>query len=79
VICDNCERPIGDHCRAHLIPCCPGKCSAKDYFPTQKEIDDSLEKIASEEYLTRRRIFLSEVVLALLIFLLGYFVGRWVG
>lgn len=24
--CANCSRPAGEHCRGHLIPCCPGKC-----------------------------------------------------
>ncbi len=24
--CPNCAQPIIDHCKVHLIPCCPGKC-----------------------------------------------------
>lgn len=26
--CDNCGEPLTDHCKRHLIPCCPGKCGA---------------------------------------------------
>lgn len=24
--CWNCGCPLSEHCAAHLIPCCPGKC-----------------------------------------------------
>lgn len=28
MICDNCARPMAEHCTVHLIPCCAGKCPA---------------------------------------------------
>jgi hypothetical protein len=28
--CDNCGGHFADHCRVHLIPCCPGKCPAEE-------------------------------------------------
>jgi hypothetical protein len=27
--CGNCGSPLIDHCRMHLIPCCPGKCPSE--------------------------------------------------
>lgn len=27
--CANCLWPISAHCRAHLIPCCPGRCPGR--------------------------------------------------
>jgi hypothetical protein len=28
-LCENCGKPIEDHCKIHAIPCCPGKCVAQ--------------------------------------------------
>lgn len=26
MLCSNCNQPLTEHCKVHLIPCCPGKC-----------------------------------------------------
>jgi hypothetical protein len=31
--CANCEHALVDHCRIHLIPCCPGKCPSEKLRP----------------------------------------------
>lgn len=28
--CSNCGRPLFEHCKHHLIPCCPGKCPREE-------------------------------------------------
>jgi hypothetical protein len=28
--CANCQCNLAEHCRVHLIPCCPGKCPGAD-------------------------------------------------
>ena len=29
VRCSNCLKPVADHCRIHMMPCCPGRCSGE--------------------------------------------------
>jgi hypothetical protein len=26
LLCSNCHREIAEHCKSHMVPCCPGKC-----------------------------------------------------
>lgn len=35
LVCAACDRPFDEHCRKHLIPCCPGKC--RDELLTSEE------------------------------------------
>lgn len=40
LLCDNCGAPMSEHCKRHLVPCCPGRCSRLEELQAAGEQDD---------------------------------------